>query len=225
MATTLIWAVLPHHQQSQASRQAQQAARLFLDNWTDPDGRVVRRDQGGDSVSEGQAYGMLLAVVARDQGRFDLTWKWTAIHLQQADGLLAWRWSNGKVADEQSAADADIDAAWALSQAAVVFSRSSYANDSKRIAEAALAHETVPTTTGRLLIAGPWATSGGQTTLNPSYLIGSTATMLGSITGDQTWLAVADSTRTLDQRLVTPTSLPPDWARLPAGAPASQVVP
>ncbi len=38
--------------------------RLFLDTYVDA-GRVVRTDQGGDTVSEGQAYGLLLAVGRR----------------------------------------------------------------------------------------------------------------------------------------------------------------
>ena len=37
------------------------AGQFFLRRYVDGDGRVVRRDQGGDTVSEGQAYGMLIA--------------------------------------------------------------------------------------------------------------------------------------------------------------------
>src|SRR5260370_39946606 len=44
----------------------QAAASRFLAKYTRPDGRVVRLDQGRDTVSEGQAYGMLLAEVAGD---------------------------------------------------------------------------------------------------------------------------------------------------------------
>jgi endoglucanase len=40
---------------------ALQAGRDFLDHYVEGDGRVVRRDEGGDVVSEGQAYGMLIA--------------------------------------------------------------------------------------------------------------------------------------------------------------------
>jgi len=36
---------------------ARAAAESFLDRYVEPDGRVVRLDQGGDTVSEGQAYG------------------------------------------------------------------------------------------------------------------------------------------------------------------------
>jgi endo-1,4-beta-D-glucanase Y len=70
---------------------ARVAADRFLDRYMDPDGRVVRRDQGGDTVSEGQAYAMLLAVAIGDQPRFEQAWNWAKVHLQREDGLLSWR--------------------------------------------------------------------------------------------------------------------------------------
>jgi len=64
---------------------AVQVGRAFLDRYEDPDGRVVRRDQGGDTVSEGQAYGMLIAVGVRDQVRFDRAWTWSRRHLAELE--------------------------------------------------------------------------------------------------------------------------------------------
>src|SRR6266571_1756749 len=46
---------------------ARSSAQAFLDGYIDPDGRVVRRDQGGDTVSEGQSYAMLTAVALGDR--------------------------------------------------------------------------------------------------------------------------------------------------------------
>ena len=43
---------------------AQRSATAFLAAYVRPDGRVYRPDQGGDTVSEGQAYGLLLAEFA-----------------------------------------------------------------------------------------------------------------------------------------------------------------
>ena len=40
--------------------------RAFLADWVEG-GRVVRRDQGSDTVSEGQAYGMLIALSLKDE--------------------------------------------------------------------------------------------------------------------------------------------------------------
>src|SRR6476469_8940272 len=90
------------------------AGKKFLDEYVEPAGRVVRRDEGGDVVSEGQAYGMLIAVAVGDETRFRSIWKWTKTNLRRADGLLAWRWADNKVTDVNSAADADLDAARSL---------------------------------------------------------------------------------------------------------------
>ena len=64
------------------------AGQKFLDDYVETDGRVVRRDEGGDVVSEGQAYGMLIAAAVGDETRFRSIWKWTKTHLRRADGLL-----------------------------------------------------------------------------------------------------------------------------------------
>src|SRR5687768_9451710 len=68
------------------------AGRAFLDTYVEPDGRVVRRDEGGDTVSEGQAYALLIAVALGDRQRFEAVWSWTRDHLRRPDGLLSWRW-------------------------------------------------------------------------------------------------------------------------------------
>src|SRR5439155_5561670 len=100
---------------SRAVAEARTAARAFLDAFVTSDGRVLRHDQGGDVVSEGQAYALLLAQVAGDRARFDAVWTWTDAHLTRADGLLSWHaGSDGSVLDTNSAADADVFAAWAL---------------------------------------------------------------------------------------------------------------
>ena len=64
------------------------------------DGRVIRHDQGGDIVSEGQAYGMLLAEVAERPALVRTIWSWTSAHLGRSDGLFAWHATGtGRVED------------------------------------------------------------------------------------------------------------------------------
>jgi endoglucanase len=48
----------------------QRTATGFLAAYAKPDGQVVRPDQGGDTASEGQAYGMLLAEPAGNHAAF-----------------------------------------------------------------------------------------------------------------------------------------------------------
>jgi endoglucanase len=178
---------------------ARTAAERFLDGYVERDGRVVRRDQGGDTVSEGQAYAMLLAAAIGDQRRFELAWGWARDHLRRPDGLLAWRWDDGQVVDGEPAADADLDAARALVVAARRFDRSSYGDEARRLADAIRAHEAV----GDLPVAGPWARA--EAVVNPSYLSPRAFDAIG-------WRAASGSAQRALASLDSP--LPPDWARL-----------
>jgi endoglucanase len=178
----------------------------FLDAYVDPDGRVVRRDQGGDRVGEGQAYGMLVAAALGDRARFDRILGWTQANLQRPDGLLAFHWVNGVVRDHQAASDADLDAARALLVAGCRFDRGDLRAAAGRIGGSVLAHET----SGRVLTAGPWASSGGRIVFNPSYLDPRTLIGLGHLTGDHRYSAVARRSRQLIRAVSRP--LPPDWA-------------
>ena len=91
-----------------------QTRARFLQRYEASDGRVVRRDQGGDTVSEGQGYAMLLAVAIGDRRQFAAAWRWDQTNLQLPNALFAYHWSRGRVVSTQSATDADLDTAWAL---------------------------------------------------------------------------------------------------------------
>src|SRR2546423_15229298 len=56
-------------------------AERFLATYVAADGRVVRHDQGDDTVAEGQSYALVLAQVASDDATFGRVWDWTAGHL------------------------------------------------------------------------------------------------------------------------------------------------
>jgi len=191
------------------------AADAFLDRYLESDGRVVRRDQGGDTVSEGQAYAMLLAAATRDDRRFARVWRWTRTHLQRRDGLLAWRWARGRLADREPATDADLDAARALLVAARRFDRRSYRAAGLRIGRAVL-RATTSKRIGRLVLtAGPWARDAGV--VNPSYFSLRAYRALGSASRDGRWGALAESSRRLADRLTEQEPhLAPDWARVEA---------
>lgn len=187
---------------------ARDAARRFLDGYVDGDGRVVRRDEGGDTVSEGQAYAMLLTVALEDADGFARVWEWTRTNIQRQDGLLSWRWADGAVADPSPAADADVDAARALLLAAERFGRPSYEDAARGILAGILEHETV----GDHLVAGPWARADGY--VNPSYLDPAAFRLFEATTGDERWGRLLATTYSAAGQLG---NLPPDWARLEAG--------
>jgi cellulose synthase (UDP-forming) len=80
-----------------------------------PDGRVVDPKRGGVTTSEGQSYALLRAVWMGDRLTFQTVWRWTASHLEVGGGSpFASLWSNGSIADHDSATDADSDIALAL---------------------------------------------------------------------------------------------------------------
>lgn len=195
----------------------QQAASAFLTTYARPDGQVVRTDQGNDTVSEGQAYGMLLAEAAGDDAAFGRIWTWTRDHLRMHDGLFAYHASpGGTVLSPQPAADADLLIAWALLRYQGTSQAAMHAAG-RAVANAVLAHEVVTGPGGiPILAAGPWAT-GNPASLDPSYWSLPALHGLAALTGSQKWNAMAAGavsvTRTLTQDGHT---LPPDWARMTA---------
>ena len=64
-----------------ATTPATTAEARFLQRYVTTDGRVIRLDQGGDIVSEGQAYGMLIAEAAGRPATVRAIWTWTRQHL------------------------------------------------------------------------------------------------------------------------------------------------
>ena len=195
------------------------AARRFLARYVTIDGRVIRHDQGGDIVSEGQAYAMLIAQVAGQPARVRTIWSWTSAHLGSADGLFASHASGtGQIEDPHSATDADILIAYALlryngpDQAALH-------RAGQDVARAVLAHETETLPNGDPLpVAGPWAMSTSPPTANPSYLMPGVFTALARLTGDGRWQRAADAAvAAIDEMTGGGHRLPPDWAQLSSG--------
>lgn len=94
------------------------------------DGRVIDNANGDISHSEGQGYGMLLAVAANDRSTFERMWKWTRDNLMvRDDALAAWKWdpnSDPFVTDTNNASDGDLLIAWALLRAYRLWSEPGY---------------------------------------------------------------------------------------------------
>ena len=147
-----------------------------------PDGRIVDNVNGDISHSEGQGYGMLLAVMANDPDAFASIWGWTRTKLMtRPDGLAAWRWDPAKtpkITDPNNASDGDLMIAWALTEAAERFSKSEYQHEAQRIATALDRAAGMRSGFGRVLLPGVdgftiehRATEGDGPVVNPSYWI------------------------------------------------------
>jgi endoglucanase len=196
------------------------AARAFLHRYVDPDGRVVRRDQGGDTVSEGQGYALLLAVADGDGPTFRRVWAWTREHLQEPSGLFASRWAGGAVADRNPAADADLQIGWALALGGRRFGDASLTAAARRVGTAVASSEVGYDDSGApVLAAGPWALRhGSPTVVEPGYWTPPALRVLADVAGDARLRdLVAAGAAQLGRITRDGATLPPDWARIGAG--------
>ena len=207
------------------------AAQRFLNRYVTRAGRVVRRDQGSDTVGEGQAYGMLLAAAIGDQGRFDSIWGWTQRNLQRPDGLISFLWSNGRIRDPQAASDADLDASRALLVAGCRFHRPALRAEGVALGRAIMRLEVTSIQGRPVLTAGPWAIT-PNVIVNPSYFSPATYAALETASHDTAWRSLAASSRSITgQLMAAPSRLPPDWAKLegakpvPIGSPSNAATP
>jgi endoglucanase len=200
-----------------SSSSSQQASGGFLSTYARSDGQVVRTDQGGDTVSEGQAYGMLVAEATGNDGEFQTVWNWTRGHLQLGDGLFAWHANAaGQVIGQQPASDADLLIAWALLRYSGSGATAMH-SAGRKVAAAILAHEVTTGPGGMpLLTAGPWAT-GRPATLDPSYWSLPAMQGIATLTGDSEWQRLATGSVSATKALTDDgRMLPPDWAELTA---------
>lgn len=195
--------------------QARRDGHAFLARYVDAGGRVVRRDQGRDTVSEGQAYAMLISVALGDRAEFARVWRWDHAHLQLPDGLFAYRWARGGVVGATPAADADLETAWALALAGRRFHDASYTAAAIGVAGSILQNETVDPAGHLELVAGPWART-DPATVDASYISPQAMTALASATADRSWLTLESDSTTFVRQLeaATPSHLPSDWAAL-----------
>jgi hypothetical protein len=198
------------------NRSADELSEAFLAEWVDDDGRVVRRDQGDDTVSEGQAYGLLLAAAVGDEERFDAIWQWTQDELVRPDGLLAWQWSEGAVVDDEPASDADLDAARAFVVAGERFDRPELTEQGDALGAVILDELTVETALGRILLPGLWAAQAEPYAYNSSYASPAAFDILGESSGDPRWAELAEGSRAVTTAVLASTDLPPNWSQVRA---------
>src|ERR1700726_973301 len=134
------------------------AWRTYQSKFISPEGRVIDDANGGISHSEGQGYGMLIAVRAGDRAGFDRLWTWTRANLElRGDYLAAWRWDPAHephVADRNNATDGDLLIAWALADAGAKWRVPAYTDAARGIADAVGSRAIIPSRFGPLLLPG-----------------------------------------------------------------------
>jgi endoglucanase len=187
-------------------------------------GRVVDTANNFISHSEGQGYGMLLAAAANDRPTFERIWGWTRANLMvRDDALVAWRWEPRKrpaVADVNNASDGDILIAWALTEAAELWSDDAYRTAARRIAvEAARKLVLFKTRMGAILlpaVAGFHADDRPDgPVVNLSYYVFPAFARLPLVAPEVDWAGLTQTgLDLLDATRGEASALPPDWMSL-----------
>ncbi len=199
-----------------------QAWQGYQHQFIDAEGRVFRPYNQDDTVSEGQAYAMLMAVALDDQQTFDRVFNWAKQHLSRSerfgDHLLAWHWDVDKgVTDWNSAADAEVDMALALLLAHARWQDQQYRRDALPLLQDILALETDVIGGERYLLPGNWRVETEAWLLNPSYFSPAHFRLFYAVTGDERWNELLRSTYTFLNRLSLQATIPvrsglvPDW--------------
>ncbi|MEQ8515585.1 MAG: glycosyl hydrolase family 8, partial [Chromatocurvus sp.] len=186
------------------------------------DGRVIDTGNGDISHSEGQGYGMLLAVAAHEQGRLDDLWQWTTRVLQRDDGLLRWRYTPCTaadarcVSDDNNASDGDLLVAWALLRAHEAWGDAAYRVAAGRILEAVERQLVVERGQYTLLLPGAVGFRHDDAiTLNLSYWVFPALQAFARERPAGPWQALIDSGAALiDTARFGAAQLPPDWLEL-----------
>ncbi|AWN41777.1 glycosyl hydrolase family 8 [Methylobacterium durans] len=191
-------------------------------------GRVVDTGNGQISHSEGQGYGMLLAVAAGDRDAFQRIWNWTRANLMvRDDSLLAWRWEPDKrpgVADTNNATDGDILVAWALVEAADAWSDMSYRVAARRLAVDIGRRTILFKTASQPLLPGMSGFSAEDRADGPvanlSYWIFPAFPRLATVAGEIDWSSVTRSgLDLLTKAQFGPAKLPTEWISMRDAAP------
>lgn len=148
----------------------------FKSRFMSSDGRISDTANNNVSHTEGQGYGMLLAVANDDRPTFDKLWQWTQAHLHNPQNdLFYWRYIPGAtdpVADKNNASDGDVLIAWALQRGAQKWSSARYQQASDRIQRAIVKHNVISYAGHTVMLPG---VQGFNKTsfivLNPSYFL------------------------------------------------------
>lgn len=192
-------------------------------------GRFGISDNTTVSVSEGIAYGMLLAAYADEKGNFDALFKFYKANVN-GNGIMNWGINSPSCAKvgENGATDAELDVAWALWVAHNQWgggTTSQYLTDAKTLIKAIKDHEIDKT--GNLNTLKPGDQFGGHGSgknnlVNISYFSPAYYTVFGEITNDAAfWTSVYNRGYDIMEKAMDKnTGLVPDWCTSTGTVPA-----
>jgi len=193
----------------------------YKEHFISEDGRVLDNGQAQNSHSEGQGYGMLLAVAFDDRATFQRVWQWTRTHLQvRNDYLFAWLWSakEDRVADENNATDGDVMIAWALQRAARRWSDDAYRTSAEQIVHS-LASLQIRVNGKLFLLPGKQGFySDEELVLNPSHFVLPAFRELAGLDQHMDWPGLyRDALDLMRKNRFSEWKLVPDWVDMRQG--------
>lgn len=209
----------------------------FKGSFISTDGRVI--DVGSAdarTVSEGQAYGLFLALVANDRPQFDKLLDMTQNILAQGDltkHLPAWLWGkrgdgSWGVIDPNPASDADLWLAYTLLQAGRIWHERRFTALGTLLARQVLSQETARLPgLGWSLLPGSkgFHPSAGAWRLNPSYAPLQVLRGLDAVLPEHAkWRQLIETSRRLLVE-TAPHGFSPDWAQYQSAKGKSGFVP
>lgn len=192
----------------------------FRARFLGPDGRIIDTGNAGISHSEGQGWGLLMAVAARDRRSFDLIWNFTRTALRRpGDRLHAWKWDPAvrpHVPDPNNATDGDLYIAWGLARGATLWNDADLAQEARAIGRDIL-RVTLRTVAGwQVLLPGAAGFEPpGALILNPSYAVIPAWRALHVLVPDPAWARLeADQLSFLRRARFGVHNLSPDWVQV-----------
>jgi endoglucanase len=193
---------------------------IFQRRFLDGSGRIVDTGNGGVSHTEGQGWGMLLAVAFDDPTSFDTILNWTARTLRRpGDALHSWRYVPDKpdhVPDKNNATDGDTFIAWALWRAAHRWGRPDAALSAQAITRDILGKLVRHDGSRTILLPGiNGFETANEFTLNPSYYCFPALQELQAAVPSPLWEPLRQGGLDLISRgRFGRWELPPDWLSL-----------
>ncbi len=195
----------------------------FKRQFINSDGRVIDYKQQEISHSEGQGYGMLLAVKADDRKIFERLWNWTKDNLQvrSTDALICWSWGKRvtgewTILDYNNATDGDIFIAYSLLSAFEKWRIEEYKKEAHQILDSMVSRLIIQQYGKTLLLPGYHGFNHGtKLILNPSYLVFPAFSSFVRHHKQDLWLKVYDDGLSMvANHTFSELNLPPDWLLL-----------
>jgi endoglucanase len=192
----------------------------YRSRFVEDNGRVVDNANGNISHSEGQGYGLLLALAANDRVAFEKIWTFVFTELLiRDDGLVSWKWdpaAKPHVSDRNNATDGDILIAYALAKAGAAWKEPRYTTAAQKLARS-IGRNTLGRDSGAVfLLPGAEGFGAGERSdgpvVNLSYWVFEAFPVLAGLAPEYEWNKVwKEGVSLLQQATSARVRLPADW--------------